>query len=100
MRRLLLAPAAAALLAATPPASSATVRAAAPPPGCTDARTGAPVACPDLTEGGRPLWERFSPHHYCPPEGCAKAGPYDPVMARPAVLEWEDPYNPGANPRN
>ncbi|MGW2157501.1 hypothetical protein [Nonomuraea sp. NPDC001699] len=101
MHRLLLAPtvaalAASAMLAVAPYAAA---QAAAPLLDCTDARTGAPVACPDLTEGGRSIFDRLRPHIYCPPEGCGSAGPYDPALARPSVLEWQDPYNPGANTR-
>ncbi|MGW4792090.1 hypothetical protein ACWEPC_06710 [Nonomuraea sp. NPDC004297] len=33
------------------------------------------------------------------PAVTALAGPYDPALARPSVLEWQDPYNSGANTR-
>jgi hypothetical protein len=31
--------------------------------------------------------------------GCLDPGPYDPTAARPAVRDWQDPYNSGANKR-
>jgi hypothetical protein len=56
------------------------------------------MTCPDpsaLEEGGaddlRPLCSFLA-------QGCSGGG--SNMNTGPAVMEWEDPYNPGANPRN
>ncbi|MGW2157495.1 hypothetical protein [Nonomuraea sp. NPDC001699] len=98
MHHLLLAPAVATLAAALLAAAPSAAAQATASPACTNVRTGAPVACP---EPGAFLQEmdRMCAHM---PGGCPKPGAYDPEVTRPAVMEWEDPYNPhpGANPRN